>query len=228
MVAYLPFSDPPSDYENIRINGMWYQEWQGGYHDILDRGYPRPKFKTTILAELHSPAIADFLHGGGGDVPFLVSPRAKLLIQKSGLSGIRFSAVEVVKIATKGKRKGRSKIGEPEDLIMKAADQSRGVSVPKLYAARVVSRFEIVPDYPSGKCPQIGYVTPYNLPRTGNMPDVWRPTINGRTFAAWTYCSKRFREVVERQALSNIGFEPFEEHMARFREKVTSRLSELG
>jgi hypothetical protein len=208
MSVYLPYSDPPSDYENIRINGMWYQEWQGGYHDILKRGYPRPKYKTTILAELHSPVIVDFLHGGATDVPFLVSARAQAVIRKNQLRGIKFSAVEIAKIATKG---------------IKAEDQSREVDLPKLYAARVVGRFEIIPDYPSGRCPGIGYVTPYDFHSDREMPDLWRPTIRGRTFASWTYCSERFRKVVEEQGLSNIGFEPFEEHMCRFRKDVLSQ-----
>src|SRR5262245_58455760 len=118
MVAFLPYSDPPSDYDNIRINGMWFQEWQGGYHDILKRGYPRPKHKTTILAELHTPVTPDFLHGGGdGAVPFLVSPRARKIIRHHRLSGVSFSSVEVVKVATQGLRRGRSRSGEPADLI---------------------------------------------------------------------------------------------------------------
>lgn len=132
MIAYLPYSDTPSDYDNIRINGMWYREWQSGYYDILKRGYPRPKHKTTILAELYSPVTPDFLHGGDGDVPFLVSPRARALIRKHRLTGVQFSAVEIVKIATTGKRKARSRAGEPEDLIMKAEDKSSTVVLPKL------------------------------------------------------------------------------------------------
>src|SRR5437899_3223895 len=108
MEAYLPCSDPSSDYAHIHVNGMWYQAWQGGYHDILKRGYPRPKNKTTILAEIHSPTTPDFLHGGAADVPFLVSPRAKALMRRHRLSGVGFSSVEIVKIATKGIRKGRS------------------------------------------------------------------------------------------------------------------------
>jgi hypothetical protein len=227
MVAYLPYSDPPSDDANIRINGMWYQEWQGGYHDILKRGYPRPKHKTTILAELHSPATPDFLHGGAADVPFLVSPRARSIMRKLRLTGVRFSSVEIVKVATKGKRRTRSRVGEPEDLILKAADQSNSVRLPTLYAARVVGRLEVIPEYPSGRCPRIGYVSPYDLPAIGEMPDLWRPTIQGRTFSAWVYCSQRFRDVAEGHDLTNIGFEPFTEHMARFRQGVTARLAEL-
>ena len=217
MLAFLPHSDSPSDYDNIRVNGMWYQEWQGGYHDILNRGYPRPRYKTTILAELHSPITPDFLHGGSTDVPFLVSPRSKALMRHHSLTGFRFSKVEIAKIATKGARKGKPKCGEPEDQIMKAKDQAVNVDRPTLYAVRVVGRLEIIPEYSTGYCPVTGYVCPFDLPKTGRMPDLWRPTINGRTFAAWVYCSKRFRDVITRHALSNIGFEPFDEHMAEVR-----------
>ncbi|MCS6305856.1 MAG: DUF5615 family PIN-like protein [Nitrospira sp.] len=41
-----------------------------GYHDILKRGFPCPENERTILAELHSPNVPDFLYGGCGDVPF--------------------------------------------------------------------------------------------------------------------------------------------------------------
>jgi hypothetical protein len=228
MVAYLPYSDPPSDYANIRVNGMWYQEWQAGNHDILKRGYPRPKHKTTILAEFHSPITTDFLHGGAADIPFLVSKKAKALMRNHRISGVRYSSVEIVKIATKGRRKGRAIVGEPANLILKARDQSRAVVLPKLYAARVVGRVEIIPEYPSGRCPRIGYVTPYDLPETGDMPDLWRPTIRGKAFSAWVYCSQRFRDIVTEHALSNIGFEPFDEHMAHFRRDIRVRLSELA
>src|SRR5436189_3811739 len=71
MLVFFPYADQSSDYNHIRANGMWYQEWQSGYTDILKRGYPRPKHKTTVLAELCSPITPDFLHGGDGDVPFL-------------------------------------------------------------------------------------------------------------------------------------------------------------
>lgn len=228
MLAYLPYSDPPSDYADIRVNGMWYQEWQGGYHDILNRGYPRPRHKTTVLAELHSPMSPDFLHGGAADIPFLVSARARAIMQKCRLSGVRFSSVEIVKVATKGKRRASSMAGEPEDLILKARDQSRSVALPKLYAARVAGRFEVIPDYPTGRCPRIGYVTPYDLPEAGDTPDLWRPTIRGKTFAAWVYCSQRFRTLVEEHGLSNIAFEPFTEHMARFRDDVAARMAEIA
>lgn len=228
MVAYLPYSVPGSDYAHIRINGLWYQEWQAGYHHFLKRGYPRPSRKTTVLAELHSPVTPDFLHGGDGDVPFLVSPRARAVIRQHGLTGVRFSSVEVVKVATKGSRIGPSPRRGPEDLITKARDQLNAESIPKLYAARVCGRFEIVPQFPSGVYPEIGYVTPYDLPATGDMPDLWRPTIRGRTFAAWVYCSERFRAVITQEELSNIGFQSFAEHMAEFRRDAQARAAEVA
>ena len=85
MRAFYPTGIADCDYSRIRADGMWYQHWQAGYHDVLERGYPRPKYKTTILAELHSPNTPDFLHGGAADVPFLVSPRTKKIIRQHGL-----------------------------------------------------------------------------------------------------------------------------------------------
>ncbi len=216
LIAFHPAGTPDSDYGRIRTNGMWYQEWQGGYHDILKRGYPRPKHKTTILAELHSPITPDFLHGGAVDVPFLVSSRVKQIIRQEKLTGIRFSRVEIAKVATKGKRHRQQTRGEPEDQILKAKDQASAVAPPSLHAVYVTGRFDIVPEFPSGRCPD-SYVTPYDLPTSGTMPDLWCPTIQGRTFAAWFYCSQRFRDVITKHAFSNIEFESFEEQMARFR-----------
>ena len=227
MLAYLPYSYPPSDYEHIRLDGLWVQEWQGGYHDILERGYPQPKQKTTILAELYSPVIPDFLHGGAADVPFLISPRTKTILRQSVLTGFRFSKVEVVKIATKGTRRHRPRGGEPEDQIMKRTNVMADVTCPTLHAVRVIGRLEIIPKYRSGRCPRSGYVTPYALPRSGRMPDLWRPTINGRTFSGWVYCSPRFRDVVKKHGLSNIAFEPFDKHMARFRKDIRVREAQI-
>jgi hypothetical protein len=95
--------------------------------------------RTTILAELHSPITPDFLHGGADEVPFLVSPRAKGIMRKFGLTGLRFSSVEIAKIATKGARKGKPKGGEPEDQIVKARDQSVTVVLLTLYFESNVS-----------------------------------------------------------------------------------------
>lgn len=199
---------------------MWYQEWQSGYADILKRGYPRPQFKTTILAELQSPTVPDFLHGSTEDVPFLVATRTKKILQQHRLTGIRFSRVEIVKVATRGMKNRGTKRGEPEDQISKAGNRVSHVELPKLHAAYVIGRLDIIPDSPTGRVPGTRYVTPYDLPRRGTMPDLWRPTIKGRTFAAWVYCSHRFKEVVERNGLTNIRFEPFTEQMARFRQEL--------
>ncbi len=67
--------------------------------------------------------------------------------------------------------------------------------------------------------------SPYKLPSSGEMPDLWRPTIKGRTFTAWVYCSQRFRDIVVRHELTNVRFEPLEEQMARFRDSIQGRLA---
>ena len=223
MLAFLPHpAETDSDYTDLHMNGMWFQEWQSGYDDILRRGYPRPKRRTTVLAELYSPDTPDFLHGGDFNVPFLVSERTRGLFRKHAFTGIRFSSVEIVKVATKGKRKTNPKTGEPEDQIVKARNRSGIITPPKLFAVRVVGRLEIDPDYPPGCCPGHRCVTPFNLPRTEEMPDLWRPTLRGRSFARWVYCSQRFRDIVNDYGLSNIQFEPFEDHMSEFRHRVES------
>ena len=225
MIAFLPTGIADDDYSHIRADGMWYQEWQGGYHDILKMGYPRPKHKTTILAELHSPHVPDFMHGGAADVPFLVSSRAKKVIRDNQLTGIRFSRVEIAKIATKGKRRRNTKSGEPEDQILKATDQAANTIIPTLHAAYTIGRLEVIPQYNTGRCPHTGYVSPYELPETDQMPDLWRPTIDGRTFSAWIYCSERFVAVVNAANLSNIAFTTFRSHMDDFKSDIERRIT---
>jgi hypothetical protein len=217
MKAYLPKGCSDNDFDHIRADGMWYQPWQGGYYDILKSGYPKPKFKTTILAELHGPVTADFLHGGTGKVPFLVSHRAKHAIRRAKLRGIRFSRVEIATVATKGRRRRRPKSGEPEDVILKSKHQV-DVEKPILHAVYVTGRVEVVPKYRTGRCPGFGYITPYELLKSHHSPDLWRPTIDGRTFQdSWAYCSERFSQFVTANKFTNIAFTPFEEHMASFR-----------
>ncbi len=215
MRAYLPDSNPTDDYSDIRVNGTWYQEWQSGYHDILKRGFPRPKYKTTILAELFSTNVPDFLHGGDGDVPFLVSSKALRVLRKYAMTGLRFSRVEIAKIAMRP-RKATPDRGEPEDQILKRKGVANSPDF-RLHAVRVTGRVEILPMYPSGRCPVTEFVTPFDLPKTRQIPDLWRPTINGRTFAAWSYCSQRFRDIVTKQCLSNVSFQRFEDHMTDFK-----------
>ena len=122
MKVYLPQPESGSDYQSIRRNGMWYQHWQSGYSDILKKGHPRPPNQDTILAELHSPQIDDFLHGGSGAVPFLISERALAVFQESGFTGYGLASVEVVKIARKGEKKRKVSSGEPEDAILSRRD----------------------------------------------------------------------------------------------------------
>jgi len=143
---------PIPKYRSARIEYMWYQPWQAGYHDILKRGFPKPTDDQTILAELRSPNMGDFLHGGTGEVPFLVGDHAREAFERSRLTGFEFGPVVVAKIATKGMRRRETSAGEPEDAILK----SRGVPLdcaPSLHAVRVSARTEVLPDYESGKTP---------------------------------------------------------------------------
>jgi hypothetical protein len=197
---------------------MWYQSWQSGYNDILKRGFPRPSDDQTILAELRSPKIPDFLLGGDGAVPFLVSDRAREAIERSRLSGFDFGTVIVAKIATKGRRQREVATREPEDPILK----SRGVSLdlaPTLHAVRVTGLADVFPDYDSGKTPA-GWVSPFRLKPEAIAFDLWRPSHAGKAFSAWTFCSDRFRLACESLGSGDIEFEPFGSFMERFRESL--------
>ncbi len=200
---------------------MWFQSWQAGYHDILRRGFPKPTDPRTILAELRTPTVEDFLHEGSGDVPFLVSPRARETFEKHGLTGFEFGPVVVAKIASKGRRKREQKCGEPEDLIMK----SRGIpldAAPTLHAIWITGSVDVVPDFDSGRTPS-GAISPFRPVVTFRSPDLWRPKFGGEPFSAWSFCSDRFRRACEEHQLSNIRFEPLEDFMRRFREPLEKK-----
>lgn len=221
--AYHPEPDDCDDYESIRRNGMWYQEWQGGYHDILKRGYPRPRYKTTILAELYSPSISDFLHGGAGDVPFLVSAKARTALRRHRLTGMQFSRVEIAKIAA-GNRKPKANKTEPEDQILKSKRRMPEEQLPVLYAVRVLGRVEVVPEDPSGYFEGSRYISPFRLPRNGKPPDLWRPMYKGQKFSAWTFCSLRFKQLAEHHSLTNVRFVEFDEHMTQLEKQLRDDL----
>ena len=221
-VAYHPAAAPVDDYESVRLNGMWYQSWQAGYHDVLRRGFPRPVDEHAVLAELHSPNVPDFLHGGGGgEVPFLVSGNARSVLEQSRLVGLEFAPVVVAKIATKGKRRRSIRTGEPEDAIRK----SRGVPLelaPTLFAAYVVGRVGALPEHESGRHPS-GTVSPFELALADEPRDIWRPEYNNEPLSHWVFCSARFKAVCEEARLSNITFAPFESFMFAFRRRLEDR-----
>lgn len=197
---------------------MWYQSWQAGYDDILKRGFPPPADERTILAELRSPHVGNILHGGSGDVPFLVDVRTREIFERSGLTGFVFGAVVVAKIATKGARSRKVTTGEPEDSIVK----SRGVTLddaPILHAVRITSAVEVLPDYESGKTPS-GCVSPFRLRPGISTPDLWLPSYRGRVFSAWWFCSERFQFACESSELTDFGFEAFDTHMECYRERL--------
>jgi len=223
VVAYHPEAPRADDYRSLRVNGMWYQSWQSGYHDILRRGFPRPIDVRTVLAELHSLDVPDFMHGGGnGEVPFLVSGKARNALERSRIVGLEFAPVQVAKIATKGKRQGPPLAGEPEEAILK----SRGTSLelaPTLFAAYVVGRVTALPEYESGRHPT-DVVSPFDLDQPKQPCDVWRPEYNGSPFSSWVFCSPRFKTVCEEAGLSNIAFAPFESFMGEFRVAANKRL----
>lgn len=177
---YHPVAPRYDDHTAIRANGMWYQSWQSGYGDIIKRGFPKPSDDRVVLAELHSPLVPCFLHGWSGDIPFLVSEKARKAIEDGGLTGFKFGPVVVAKIATLGKRKRKAGSGEPEDAILK----SKGIGLdaaPKLHSVKVTARVPAKPDHESGRHPK-GWVSPFDLALPSQPPDLFRPELQGQLF----------------------------------------------
>jgi hypothetical protein len=218
----MPVFVPIAHYTSSRFEYMWYQSWQSGYHDILKRGFPKPNDDRTVLAELRSPNVPDFLHGGGGSglIPFLVSDRARKAFESGRLTGFEFGAVIVAKITTKGLRRREVTTGEPEDPILK----SRGISLdhaPSLHAVHITASVDVIPDYDSGRTPT-GLASPFRLPDAVSTPDLWCPSVNGTPFKGWLFCSDRFKAACESSGLSAIKFEDFDSYMERRRESQGS------
>ncbi len=205
-------------YRSSGFEYLWYQSWQAGYHDILKRGFPKPADDQTVLAELRSPKVGDFLHGGSGRIPFLIGQGARLAFESAGLTGFTLGPVVVAKIATKGVRKREVRAGEPEDAILKA----RGVPLalaPKLHAVHVTALVEVQPDFEGARAPG-GWVSAFRLGPGEPASDLWQPAYRGEGFSSWTFCSSRFRSVCETHGLSDIAFEPFDSFMERHRGTV--------
>lgn len=217
MRAFLPQENPTSN----RFEAMWYQPWQSGYHDILKRGFPKPRDEQAVLVELRTPYTDDFLFDGARDIPFLVSARARQILERHDLTGFSFGSVVVAKIATKGLRRRESKAGEAEDSILK----SQGValdSAPQLFSVRITGTVEVVPEHSSGKTPA-GWISPFHMTEVKQEFDLWQPAREGVAFSSWAFCSDRFRSVCESGEFSNIKFVPFEEFMAKYREDLKKR-----
>lgn len=223
---FYPSAPRCDDHASIHANGMWYQSWQSGYDDILKRGLAKPQDKRTIFAELHSPNCPAFLHGGCGNVPFLVTEQARGVLEASGLTGFDFAPVVVAKIATLGKRKRKSTRGEPEDVVLK----SRGIDLnlaPKLFAVYVSGRWPVSTDHESGKSPK-GWISPFQFAGDFRAVDLFQPEYRGAAFSAWCFCSEKFKNVCAAHKLTNITFEHFREKMDRFREDLARRESQSG
>jgi hypothetical protein len=213
-----------SDYELIVRNGLWSGPGTLGYEQDLRKlvagGRVKPADPKTILAELYSPYVDDFLHGLDREVPFLCSERAMKGLSGRGLAGLRFGPVEVVKIATKGRGPSRKLTGkgEPEDLIEKPSNKIGDVPVPRLYAVHVTGTLDVQPD--KDWTGNARYTPAFSLPQgREGTPDLWRPRVAQELVGGWTFCSQRFRQTVEEPGLTNIRFIPFAEFMQSYREK---------
>lgn len=183
---------------------MWFGPGTAGYADAIKGRRANPGDTRTILAELYSPSVEDFLFDGlMGDVGFLVSDRARLALDSAQLVGFWFGPVEIIKVATKGRRFRSSSRGEPEDLIERRRNVVHEVALPRLHAVHVTGRFAVIPEGPAG-----GKVAPFTIPASNAMPDLWKPIVAGVLHANWVFCSDRFKWTCERAGLTNIRFEP--------------------
>jgi hypothetical protein len=140
-----------SDYEHIATNGLACTRESSGFHDWLKKGIPEPQDPYAVFAELRSVDVAPVLWATGGhawiSVGFLVTEETLGLFRRNHLAGFDVAPVQIVKVATKGRRKKVVETGEPEDQIMGRKNVIGELChLPVLWGIRVTSLVEVTPD----------------------------------------------------------------------------------
>jgi hypothetical protein len=112
-----------TDHERIARNGIGYTRDMSGFSDVLARGYPPPSDPRTVLLELRSVHVPSVSWGAsaawGRGVAFVARADFVDRMTAVGFTGFEICPVEIVKVATLGRRAPRGN-GEPEDQILKA------------------------------------------------------------------------------------------------------------
>jgi hypothetical protein len=215
-----------SDGASIAANGLAYGRESSGFHDWLRRGIPEPKDPTTLFAELRSVEVPPVLWATGGWVgiptALLVADSLRTLLEDQEVTGVAWAPVEIVKVATKGRRQRRRNVGEPEDQILRARNALLEAGpLPVLWGVRVVGMCAVSPDAAAwdDALPTIQSYHFVEQPAT----DLFRASRNGKQYGGQVFCSQRFRELCQRETLSNIAFTSFHDWRSRHfgRERAT-------
>jgi hypothetical protein len=128
-----------------------------------------------------------------------------------GFTGFEICPVEIVKVATLGRRAPRGN-GEPEDQILKAKnviERVRG-DLPALLGVIATGRLEVElrSDVPGRKV----RIQPYTF-RLPPSCDLFHASRAGKLYGGHLFCTRRFADLVD-PVTDNVELTPFEEWMA--------------
>jgi hypothetical protein len=216
MTRIYNFSYPEglSDYKFTRLNGHAYTREVSGYHNLIRKGYPEPKYKDTVLAELYSPNVPPILWSTGSacwiSVDFLVTSKFLAILQEAQITGFTTCPVEIVKVATKGKRKHKDKLsaGEPEDQINNRSNVIANVPLPELWGVKVTGTCEVAP-IQMPPLDKDGRIRRYKFTEIA-VSDLFHPMCDGKRYGGHRFCTERFKTLIEEKQIENTAFTPFD------------------
>jgi hypothetical protein len=204
-----------TDHEWIATNGLGYTREMSGYTDILARGYPRPVDPRTVLPELRSVHCPPVLWGAKGHwglgVEFVARAAFLERLDQAGVTGFETCPVEIVKVATLGRRKPRG-TGEPEDQILKAKNVIERVraELPALTGVIVTGRLEINPR--TSAQTRSRRIEPYDFALEPTT-DLFHASRDGSVYGGHLFCTARVVQLFD-PAADNVAFTPFVEWAA--------------
>ncbi len=201
---------PCSDYEYTATNGLAYTKGCAGFAAWLKKGIPEPQDPHTIFAELRRPDVAPVLWATASwsGVAFLVADETLQLFQRNHLTGFDVAPVQIVKIATKGKRKKAVESGEPEQQIMGRKNVIHEVDhLPVLWGIRVTGLVEITPDTGTWDS-KSRLVQAFCFSGSADC-DFFHPSRDGQQYSSYLFCSQHLKDVLTAEGVRNIAFTPF-------------------
>ena len=205
-----------SDYEHIATNGLAYTKESGGFDDWLKKGIPEPKDPYTVFAELRCPDVAPVLWATASwtSVAFLVTDETLRLFRRNHLTGFEVTPVQIVKVATKGKRKKVVETGEPEDQILARKNVIKEIDhLPVLWGIRVTALMEVTPDSGSwGSKSRL--IQTYSFSRSPDC-DLFYPSLDGQRYGGHLFCSAHLKDALTADQVRNVAFTPFQQWKER-------------
>jgi hypothetical protein len=204
-----------SDYESVARNGIGYTREVSGYRELLRKGYPEPAHPETVLLELRLPDCPPVLWATGGFawIPVKFVAREDFIgrLLSAGVTGFETCPVEVVKVASRGRRRATS-TGGPEDQVLRSRnilDVVRG-ALSTLFGVRITGTVPVQPEEElTADDPRVRRYDFVGRPRA----DLCYPTYRDERYGGHVFCTRRVVDLVDDKS-DNVAFTPFDEWAA--------------